>query len=81
MGQKGHRIYQRDRQMQELNEDQGEELETDKEVCQKCGSNSYIPTPTNIGQVSTVEDPYVEWVCCDGCFKWYHAPCVGLSAD
>ena len=48
--------------MQELNEDQGSELETDKEVCSKCGSNSYIPTPTNIGQVSTVEDPYVEWV-------------------
>ena len=33
IGQKGHRIYQRDRQMQELNEDQGSEMETDKEVC------------------------------------------------
>ena len=60
---------------QEVNEGQGSEL--DKEICEKCGSQTYIAP--NQGKSSAAEDPYVSWVCCDRCSKWYHAPCVGLD--
>ena len=61
-------------------ESNAEEIESeyDNEVCQKCQSNSYIPV--NSGKSLAAEDSFVQWVCCDGCSKWYHAPCAGLSA-
>ena len=51
--------------------------ESDKELCAKCGSSSYIPTPGP----TPVEDPNVLWIECGKCFKWYHAPCMGIDAS